>query len=384
MKKSVIAATKVAIGAIALAGSTWSHALAYTGQDPIITYRSCSFAQVTAQLRLDGGITYNVMGTCGGAPITGQLAYGGNQQMKEQFIYGGSEIRSTAICPADPWTTGVACHDQQVSAKRADPGQLINQPVPLSRFVANAAQVFQTARANAAKPNPPGPPVNLQAVTRGLGNNVTAVITWLRPDEQPPNGPFLDFVVEARPVNAQGAAWTRLGGMPKHPALNYSLAIKLPPPVPGTAGWELRACSTTMFANTCTAPLIPEFDKRIIQQFENSAMKEMVKPGAPNMRIGAETKSSVAPLANQPVPPALTQPIAPSQAGSLNQQPLPPKSLPRLTQPPTPGQASALNPQPLPPKALTAPALRPSIMRRGVPQEDTLPAETKPMEAPAP
>lgn len=353
MKKSATDATKVAVGAIVFVVSTWSHAVAYTGQDPIITYRSCSFTQVTAQLRLDGGITYSVMGTCGGAPITGQLAYGGNQQMNEKFIYGGSEIRSTAICPADPWTTGVACHDQQVSAKRADPGQLINQPVPLSRFVANAAQVFQTARANAAKPNPPGPPVNLQAVTRGLGNTVTVVISWLRPDEQPPNGPFLDFTVEARPVNAQGAAWTRLGGMPKHPALNYSLAIKLPPPVPGTAGWELRACSTTMFASTCTAPLIPEFDKDLIERLGNPAMKEMVQPGAPNIRIDAETKSSVAPMLKQPVPPALTQPVAPGQVQSLNPQPLPPKML-------LPGK----------------------IFRRGV-EEEGLPAEeAAPEEAP--
>jgi hypothetical protein len=304
--------------------------------------------------------------------------------MKEQFIYGGSEIRSIAICPADPWTTGVACHDQQVSAKNADPGQLINQPVPLSRSVANAAQVFQTARANAAKPNPPGPPVNLQAVTRGLGTNVTAVVSWLKPDEQAPNGPFVDFIVEARPINAQGAAWTRLGGLAKHPALNYSLAIKLPPPVPGTAGWELRACSTTMFARTCTNPLIPEFDKRLIEKLGNAAMKEMVRPGAPNMRIGAETKSSLAPRLNQPLPPALTQPITPGQAGSLNPQPLPPNSVPVLTQTPAPGQASALNPQPLPPKALTAPGLRPSIMRRGVGQEDAAPAKTKPTETPAP
>ncbi len=351
-------------------------ASAYTGQDPVITYRSCSFAQVTATLGPDGSIKYNVMGTCGGAPITGQLAYGVNQQMSERFIYGGSDIRSIAICPADPWTTGVACHDQKVSAKNADPGQLINQPVPLSRFVTNAAQVFQTARATAAKPNPPGPPVNPQAVTRGLGTNVTAVVSWLKPDEQAPNGPFLGFIVEARPVNAQGAAWTRLREIPKQPALNYSLAIKLPPPVPGTAGWELRACSTTMFASTCTNPLIPEFDKRLIEKLGTPAMKEMVRPGAPNMRIDAETKSSVAPLLNQAVPP--------DHSGSLRPQPLPPKSFQEMIQTPAPGQASALNPQPLPPKSLAAPALRPSIMRRGVAQEDAAPAETKPTEAPTP
>jgi len=334
-------------------------ASAYTGQDPVITYRSCSFAQVTAQLGPDGSIRYSIMGTCGGAPITGQLAYGINQQMSERFTYGPSDIRSIAICPADPWTTGVACHDQKVMAKNADPGQLINQPVPLSRFVSNAAQVFQNARANAAKPNPPGAPVNPKAVTRGLGNSPPAVISWLGPDEQAPNGPFLDFIVDARPLNAQGAAWTRLGGMPKHPAPNYSLAVKLPPPVPGTAGWELRVCSITLFASTCTAPLIPEFDKRVIEELQNPAMKERARAGAPNMRIDAETKSSVAPRLNQPEPPMLNQPVAP-------------------------GQAQSLNPQSLPPKALQTPALRAPIMRRGLPQEETAPAEPKPTEAPAP
>ncbi len=364
-------------GSVILSLMLASTASAYTGQDPVITYRSCSFTQVTAQLGPDGSIKYNVMGTCDGSPITGQLAYGLNQQMKEQFIFGGSEIRSVAVCPADPWTTGAACRDQQVSAKGADPGRLVHSPVPLSRAVTGAAEIFQTARANAALPKPPGAPVNPQAVIRSSNR---AAVSWLGPDQQGNNGPYLNFIVEARPLRAEGAAWITLGNLPRHNAPDYRLTVQLPPPVKGTEGWELRTCSTTALTRTCTGPFTAALSPVIIDQ--RAANKNIVRkmPGS-LITSGALSQQAVSPQASAP---PLAQPPSPGQTSALNPQPLPPKGLPGLIQSPAPGQASALNPQPLPPKTLVAPALRPSIMRRGVPQENATPAKTEPTEAPAP
>ena len=136
----------------------WYEADAMVGNRPVIP-RNCGFTQVTAQLGPDGTVRYTIAGTCNGAPISGQLTYATNQQMSERFFYSGAELRTTAICPADPWVTGVQCQNPLVSAKGADTGGLINTTVPLSRFVDNAAQAFQTIRDNSSPPKTPSTPV---------------------------------------------------------------------------------------------------------------------------------------------------------------------------------------------------------------------------------
>jgi hypothetical protein len=289
-------------------------AIGYVGDDPVpVHVTQCTFAQVSAALGPDGGVQYNVMGTCDGNPITGKMAYSPSQQkMQEGFFYRGAKVQTVAQCPNDPWTTGAPCQDQKVSAQGANVDPILTQPVPLSLRVVGAANVFQNARANAAKPNPPGPPVNFKAVILGMGPST--VVSWLGPEQQGPYGPYLDFVVEARPQNAAGAAWTRLGGTGRHAAANYQLTVKLPPPVAGTPGWELRACSTTVLASTCSASLIPTRDmaKELFQSPGNTFKGSV--PVDPNKTLksqsGTSASSIVAPKPT-PAPNALKAP-APS------------------------------------------------------------------------
>ena len=334
MKKEIrglLAATTMA-----LVLPVWTESQAMVGRDPILP-AACTITQATAQLGPDGTVRYNLMGSCGGAPITGQMAYAPNHQMKEKFSYQGTEFSTSAMCPSDPWTTGAACQDQQVTATGFDPGHLINMQVPLSMRVLNAPVTFQQARANAVLPRPPGAPVNAKAITRA---NNRAIVSWLGPDQQGNNGPYLDFVVEARPQQAAGAAWVHLGVTPRHPAPDYQLTVQLPPPVKGTAGWELRACSTTALTRTCTGPFIAAAPI-ITDPAQAKKNMDLMTPGSQRQRILRKSD-------------ALTPSV----------------STPESSQKPAPGQTNALNPQPLPPKALS-PGI---IMRRGV-EEQTLPAE---------
>ncbi|MGD9850855.1 MAG: hypothetical protein AB7T38_06295 [Nitrospirales bacterium] len=252
---------KLTVGfcSVILWGATLNEALAYVGDDPvIITPHSCNFTTVSAEYGPDGSIRYNLMGACNGTPITGQMAYGTNQQMAEKFYYKEAQIRTTAICPADPWISGVPCEDQQVATKGADPGSLIYQKAPLSLRVVGAPQMFQNAHANAAHPKPPGPPVNTKAVLRsGFTSIPKATVSWLGPDQQGAYGPYLNFIVEARPQHAEGAAWIKLGGISRHTAQDYQLVVQFPPTPQGIKGWEVRACSTTVFTRTCSGPIIP-------------------------------------------------------------------------------------------------------------------------------
>ena len=334
----------------------WYEAYAMVGNAPVIP-RNCGFTQVTAQLGPDGTVRYTIAGTCNGAPISGQLTYATNQQMSERFFYSGAELRTTAICPADPWVTGVQCQNPLVSAKGADPGALIHSPVPLSRFVDNAAQAFQTARANAALPKPPGPPVNATATMRFGGK---ATVTWLGPDQQGAFGRYLNFNVEARPQRAEGAAWIRLGSLPR----------QLPPPVAGTGGWELRTCSTTVLTSTCTHPIVPTIAPLTERDLRTSKDKIVATPPA---------SSEIRPMLPSPNAAAATAPPAPLGDKTVVAPPIP---IPGAMQSLSPGHSSPLNPQPLPPKALSKPALAPKafsggIMRRGVEQEDSTPTDSK-------
>lgn len=398
----------VGFGTVFLLVVVGSEVLAYVGSDPVIP-QSCTLTSVTAEFGPDGSIRYDIMGTCGGGAISGQMAYATNQQMQERFYYGGIQISTKAMCPADPWATGAQCQDQNVYAKDGNPGALINYSVPLSRGAVGSAQAFQNARANAARPKPPGQPVNAKAAMRLSVSTVQrATISWLGPDQQGNFGPFLNFIVEARPQKAEGAAWIRLGMIPRHQAPDYQLVVQLPPAVQGTDGWELRTCSTTVFASTCTGPMIPTevFSDKLErvapgsfhgigsagktpinpQQLPGTSYSESIQSGSSAVERAALNPQPLPPIAT----PGLTQNSLPGQNAALNPQPLPPKALSSsIEQRPSLGGNAALNPQPLPPKAFNAPRasqfLNAPIMRRGVPQEESTPAATTPAETkPAP
>jgi len=344
--------------------------------------QNCSFTSVTAEFGPDGSIRYNVLGTCNGSPLSGQMAYGTNQQMQEKFYFKGAQISTKAICPADPWISGATCEDQKVAAKGADPGPLLYSRVPLSTDVVSA-QVFQNAHANAARPKPPGPPVNAKAIMRlTLSNKIErANVSWLGPDQQGSYGPYLNFVVEARPQHAEGAAWVKLGGVTRHAAPGYQLMVQFPPAPQGTAGWELRTCSTTVFTSTCTGPIIPTAASLTdrIDRLATGSHTDILPPGKDaidSQRL--PSKAFSAPIQSSP-----------SAAGkaALNPQPLPPKAFSESIQSsPSAAEKAALNPQPLPPKALIVPPLgrrsfSGSIMRRGIPEGEAPPADAAPDNA---
>lgn len=364
-------------GSTVLLVAVWSGAFAYVGDDPIVTPRSCNFTTVTAEFGPDGSIRYKVMGTCNGSPITGEMAYGKNQKMQERFFYGGAQISTQAMCPADPWISGATCEDPKVSAKGADPGSLLYSRLPLSTDVVSA-QVFQNAHANAAHPKPPGPPVNVKAIMRlTLTNKIErATVSWLGPDQQGNNGPYLDFIVEARPQKAEGAAWTKIGGVKRHGAPNYQLIVQFPPAPQGTAGWEVRTCSTTVFTRTCTGPIIPT----------PTSLADHIERLGPGSAIGLIPPGKGTIDAQQLPSKTFSAPIqgngsSAAEKAALNPQPLPPKAFSESIQrKPSIGGNAALNPQPLPPKALSSQPLRQksfseSIMRRGIPEGEALPAD---------
>lgn len=341
------------VGSLLLGLAMGDRSLADIGDDPNFGPQGCTFAQLTGELGPDGSITYKVMGDCSYGTITGQMTYSTNQQMAEKFRYGQAVITSSATCPSDPWIANVTCQDPSILVRDAQANdKFLDYPVPLSAWVPNARLAFQRARANATRPKPPGAPVNAKAEMRPyVGNGARATVSWLAPDQQGQFGPFLNFVVEARPAKAEGAAWVRLGSVAHHTTQDYRLTVQLPPPVRGTTGWELRACSTTVFASTCTMPLVPTISPIIQRQYHKS-FKDMIV-ASPHSPTGS---SSVLQLPKS----AVTAP--PGPAGPV--QGARPKS--------SIGQSSALNPQPLPPKSLG------SILRRGVDEEKIEPSEPTP------
>ncbi|MCB1053617.1 MAG: hypothetical protein KIT39_14735 [Nitrospirales bacterium] len=366
MKKLIKMTLTIGFLSVVVWGTIWTAALAYTGDDPVIRWESCKLTELTARLGPDGSIRYSIMGTCYNNPITGELAYATNRQMAEQFIYRGAKFRTTAVCPDDPWISGATCEDQLVSAQGADPGHLIYQKVPLSRYVISEPQVFQHAKANATRPNPPGPPVNARAEIRGGGN---ATVYWLGPDQQGNFGPYLNFVVEARPKGAEGATWTKLGGINRHSAPDYRVGVKIPEPIPGFSGWELRTCATTVLARTCTGPFSPTL------AFNKERLAPLIgrdKTGPPlTIQKENSTLQSSKPQIGAP------QSSSPNQQGGGNAA-SPLRSYGKIGNV-APGNESALNPQPLPPKSFRFG----SIMHRGIPEGEAPPSDVAPENEPA-
>ena len=226
---------------------------AYTGDDPVFAtgVASCGYNDIQAHIGPSGAVTYKVYGTCSGSVVSGQMAYS-NGRFQESFIISNqAKISTLGYCDTDPWATAVNCHDQKVqsSAINLDPG--LFSSAPLSLVSGYSAQKFHEAFLNASRPNPPGIPVNLSS-TYALGR-VSA--KWLAPDASG-DRPFLGFLVQVRPQNAEGAAWTDIGTVPWHAALDYRLTAKVPAN-PAIPAWEVRVCSTTTLTASCSPAQTP-------------------------------------------------------------------------------------------------------------------------------
>lgn len=372
-------------GSMVLPFAVVSEALAYVGQDPIIRPAQCNLTQVTAEYGPDASIRYSFLGTCNSQPVTGEARYA-NQQMAERFYYQGAQLNTSARCPADPWVTGATCEDQKVAAKGADPGSLIYEKAPLSRRISDT-KLFQDAKANATRPKPPGPPVNAHAKMKSIQN---AIVYWLGPEQQGNYGPYLNFIVEARPQKAEGAAWTKLGGIARHSDPNYKLSVRLPPAPEGGSGWELRACATTAFNQTCTSPIVPTIAPDMYRL--GPGLERAKTPPPVTTEVNSARKSITpqigssqnSPSSEQGTGNAASAPLrsfgkahntSPANNAALNPQPLPPKSFGKI-QSPSPGSNAALNPQPLPPKVFSFGR----VMGRGVPEGEAAPDDTPPVD----
>lgn len=317
-------------------------AFAFVGDDPDPSvFNACYYSSATARLTPTGAIQYSVNGSCGNNLVSGQLAYDPNtKKFSERFFYQGtSEFRTTGTCAADPWATGAPCTDQLVNIR----GDAIDQSfardpslAPVARHAASGATVLSKAAATATRPNPPAPPASVQARATYPMSHVQ--LRWLAPDESN-NRPFVSFIVETRPAQANGAAWRPLGTVPRNGSGNYQAAFTLPPPVPGYQGWVVRACSTTVFAATCSPEIVPA---TLIQAKQLDHIQDMVKPAV----TGVTAKKPTDAMVSSERPAAVPQP----------KMTLPP---PKVTAPPPPG------PTPAPAgRLITTPA--PSVSGRSV------------------
>jgi hypothetical protein len=258
LSRKALSATAAAV-CVSVGLSTTRSAIAYIGTDAPLP-PTCQYTSVTANLNASAMVAYKAYGNCGGSAMSAILTYDPvTQQYGERLFSADSSsnnamILSTGYCAADPWVTGAPCSDQTVAVQGST---FVYDPkgAPESRGVPGGALIFQTALSNAARPNPPNPPVNFQA--RAVApQRPTIQLSWFGPDESG-NRPVTSFIIEARPAAAAGAAWTRLGGATRNGSGHYLLTIDLPPALPSSGGWVVHACAVTVFAATCSAPLIP-------------------------------------------------------------------------------------------------------------------------------
>lgn len=314
--------------------------------DPIA---SCQYTSVTAQISATGVFTYNVLGNCDGMPIGGKLAYDPRAKSFQEVFFNSVEFQTMGNCPGDPWTTGAPCNSQKMNARGNDQAKLqaaldITQ-APFSARVQAAAQLFQSAAARATRPNPPAPPVNTTAHSTVLWRDVQ--VQWLAPDESG-NRPFVQFAVEARPQGAAGAAWTKLGDVPRQGA-NYDVTLRLPPRVAGYNGWDIRTCSVTVLAQSCAAVVTPDVTSNALSRKSTQSYGAAQAGVVPVVtgRPGVATMPSQGPTTAQPDP---TNGVAARPGVFKTPAPVPPAPTPNpiLTRPATPAT-------PQPPRP-TAPA----------------------------
>jgi hypothetical protein len=226
-------------------------ASAYTGADPVRAsgIASCTYTDIKARIDQFGNVSYKVYGLCAGSAVSGQMAYK-DGEFHESFIANNAKISTSGYCDTDPWATAVNCHDQKVQSSGAfEPGLLKGAPLSL---ISGNYQGFRDAFLNASRPNPPGLPVNFTA-TADLGQ-VTA--RWLAPDTSG-DRPFIGFILQARPKKAEGAAWVDVGLIFAHAQPAYRMKKPLPATSAAIPAWDVRLCSTTNLASTCTPALSP-------------------------------------------------------------------------------------------------------------------------------
>lgn len=236
-----------------------NNALGFTGSDPAPVAEECSITEITAELKPDGGIQYSASGVCNGDPVAGEMAYSAKGQMQEEIYYKGTRITTMAVCRADPFVTGSSCEGGKISAEGRSLNESVRATLPFSSRVVGAS-LFQSAKAKAPHPRPPGPPVNLEAISYpGIGADGAMKVktTWLSPDENDEYGSFLRFELQSRPQNAKGARWNKIGEVSKHRDLTYSSDVRVPVGPKNRNIWEVRVCSMTVYARTCTLPILP-------------------------------------------------------------------------------------------------------------------------------
>jgi hypothetical protein len=243
-----------------------SDARAAVGDVPIFTrtfLSQCRADSVRARLSADGvTVRYWIDGYCPGTKFSGELAFRSGL-FSEVFDLGTAGVlRSKGNCSDNPWTKAARCENvsiqgdgPQISALLAEhpytpTGDLL---VPLT-LNAIGSDAFRKAHATAERPNPPNAPVAVR-VAQPLGSDAVHV-SWIAPDESG-DRPYVYFLAQARPRALEGAAWVEVGKVGRGTSAAYTAPIRLPPPVRGTNGWDVRMCSATALAVTCSAWLTP-------------------------------------------------------------------------------------------------------------------------------
>jgi hypothetical protein len=265
-----------------------------------------------------GVYIYDVSGSCSGKAIGGRLSYDPRARVFHEKFFNSVQFESMGNCPADPWAVGALCSGQRITAQGSDAAlieaDLDPAKAPFTLRVQGSTALFQNAVAHAARPNPPGAPVGLAAKTTVLWRQVQ--VRWLAPDESG-NRPYLQFAVQVRPRGATGAAWSRLADVPRQ-GTSYDLAFNLPAPVAGYQGWDVRACSVTALAESCTSAVEPDVTSNALTR--QSSQKLVAAPPAPSVRVdqpatpaggvGAPAGAATArPIIGTPAPHPVPNPI---------------------------------------------------------------------------
>jgi hypothetical protein len=234
-----------------------AHAFVAFKEAPLRFFDSCRLNHVRARLGPDA-VTHHywVMGTCGTVAVRGEMAFSGGR-FDESFEVGTQGfVRSRGLCSDDPWTRPADCGDTAVRYEGLS-GVDVEGPnvkAPISLNVPGAMAEFQRALAVAERPQPPNPPAQVE-VTHALGTRKVRV-AWLAPDESG-DRPFLDFLLQARPRAAAGAAWTSVGTVPRGTTTSYAVSRELPAAGTAILSWDVRVCAATRLAATCSEPQAP-------------------------------------------------------------------------------------------------------------------------------
>jgi hypothetical protein len=297
--------------------------------------------------------------------MSGTLSYDPHSRVFHEKFFQSANFESMGDCPADPWTTGAVCTNQKVrvvagaSNDKADPNQFDLRNAPFSISLADSVALFQPALANASRPGPPGPPVNVAAQATVLWRDIH--VRWLAPDESG-NRPYLQFRVQVRPQGATGAAWDTLADVPRASGTSYDLGFKLPAMPAGYTGWTVRACSLTALAETCSAEIAPEVTSNALAR-QDGQLYHAVQPApvpGPGVRATVSPPMPNAAYRPAPVQASPTQTVAPVPAPNPGVKTAPAVPPGPTTAPPNPvltRPATTLKPTPVlpvshPPSAL--------------------------------